>query len=523
MGTFKIFYSWQSDLPGNKTRYFIRECIDEAINLALETEAIEAERDEATFGTTGSPNIVTTLFSKIDECDLFIADVSLCFSDDHKREKRSPNPNVMLELGYAVKTLEWERVICLCNMDYGDQYPFDIAHNRITSFSLEGKSRKEVLSDISRIIFTNIRDLRDQSPRTKKGTAAHIVGTYDFEKQIVLKSLNPVDIGNQESYVLHNEELKDDAARLVVEIQELSNKMLSQGLKKEHDQKLTELPQSAPTAQQTQAELVQALSAFHTNETPVIWKSKKEDKGLIKKWLGVDVSDDFFELGGLKRVAPLINIFNPTYSGLSEEKDKYKKLLNLFHILHQLDVRTNYLKTFDGMCYIPLAIQNISEMQDENIRIVIGVDKGIIVEPEASLIWKEYDGLQGVICRDDDAEDVGLICELFNLKEDGIIHVEKSPYDSSISIPRMPIITPNGFSQPDKTEDDYKQELEEYIASTEGKGYYEFTIETLRPNECKWLCFGLLIKPDNNLISLNYQIHSSHSRGDLNGTLELQT
>ena len=48
MGIFKIFYSWQSDLPGNKTRNLIRRCIDEAIALAEESEAIEAERDEAT-------------------------------------------------------------------------------------------------------------------------------------------------------------------------------------------------------------------------------------------------------------------------------------------------------------------------------------------------------------------------------------------------------------------------------------------------------------------------------------------
>ena len=32
MPTFKIFYSWQSDLPGNKTRNFIRNCIDDAGN-----------------------------------------------------------------------------------------------------------------------------------------------------------------------------------------------------------------------------------------------------------------------------------------------------------------------------------------------------------------------------------------------------------------------------------------------------------------------------------------------------------
>ena len=108
MQTFKIFYSWQSDLPGNKTRNFIRECIDEAIELAQETETIEAERDEATMGTTGSPDIVATLFSKIDNCDLFIADLSFCFTEDLHHNKKSPNPNVMVELGYAVKTLGWE-------------------------------------------------------------------------------------------------------------------------------------------------------------------------------------------------------------------------------------------------------------------------------------------------------------------------------------------------------------------------------------------------------------------------------
>lgn len=69
---FKIFYSWQSDLPTAKTKVFIRECINEAIELAQNTEYIEAERDEATKGVTGAPDIVAALFSKIDECDLFI-------------------------------------------------------------------------------------------------------------------------------------------------------------------------------------------------------------------------------------------------------------------------------------------------------------------------------------------------------------------------------------------------------------------------------------------------------------------
>ena len=75
MPTFKIFYSWQSDLPGSKTRNFIRECIDDAITFAEESEAIEAVRDEATKDTTGSPNIVTTLFSRNRQCHLAICSI----------------------------------------------------------------------------------------------------------------------------------------------------------------------------------------------------------------------------------------------------------------------------------------------------------------------------------------------------------------------------------------------------------------------------------------------------------------
>ena len=58
---FKVFYSWESDLPSSKNRAFIRGCIDKAIELADKAETIEAERDEATKGLTGSPDIVTIL------------------------------------------------------------------------------------------------------------------------------------------------------------------------------------------------------------------------------------------------------------------------------------------------------------------------------------------------------------------------------------------------------------------------------------------------------------------------------
>lgn len=522
MQKFKIFYSWQSDLQGAKTRNFIRECIDKAIDLAQESEAVEAEKDEATAGITGSPNIVTTLFSKIDNCDLFIADLSLCFTGDVNKEKRSPNPNVLLELGYAVKTLGWERVICFCNTDYGKEYPFDIAHNRITSFSLDCKSRKEVKSDIAEIIFINIRDLRKQPPRAKAGMAAHIVGTYDFEGQKVINTLIPIEISKQESYVLHNEELLEEVKELIADIQGFAERI--KGTNDIIDQPQVEETDTQMLSKTQSEDPLEITKLLTSSGVPVVLKDKEEDKKLIKQFIGIDVIDDFFDVGNLKRVAQFSSSFGTVLEGTDDEKAKYEKLDTLSYKLMLLDVRTTYLKTFAGMCFIPLAIQNISSIQDENISVLVNVEIGEIVEPDKKLIHKDYDGLQGFLCRDEEDEmDVGIICELFGLFEDGVIHIEDIPYNPLSYIPKTPILTINGLKQPDKTEEDYKQELEEFIASTDGKGYYEFNIASLRPGECKWLCCGMLIKPFEGKIKVHYQIHSKFSSGDLGDTLQFDT
>ena len=520
MSKFKIFYSWQSDLPGNKTRNFIRDCIDEAIDLAEESEAIEAERDEATKDTTGSPNIVTTLFSKIDDCDLFIADVSLCFTSDTKENKKSPNPNVLLELGYAVRILGWERVICLCNTDFGDAYPFDIAHNRITGYSLEGKKEKEVRNYVRKIIFANIRDLKNAKPRSKAGEATHILGIYDFSEHMVKETLSPINLSQRAGYRLHNEELLEEAKVLFAQIKDLKLPLISPTTSSESD---TSASSESISVSIKNTALDAVSKMFQNIETPAEWKDVQSDAKLISEWLKVDVPEDFFYLGNLRYVTSGYNPLNssPKLMGTDEEKEKYKKLRQLSRILTLLEVRSGYLKTFDNMLFIPVAIQNVSTLQDENISVVLKVETGEVVEPNENLIWSEYEGIQGIICRDDDDDnDVGIICELFCLDEDGVITIEAAPYNPGQYAIRTPILTANGLGYPEKSEKDYALELKEFIATSNGRDYYEFDVSNLRPNECKWLCYGLLIKPVDNAIKITYHIRSAHSTGNLSGTLE---
>jgi hypothetical protein len=135
-----IFYSWQSDLPNATNRSFIEQAIQKAIK-AIKAEDVTVlepclERDTA--GVPGTPDIASTIFRKIDECHVFIGDVSI-INPATTTERKTPNPNVLLELGYAANSLTWENVICVFNTDTGDigDLPFDLRLRRMCTYTVE--------------------------------------------------------------------------------------------------------------------------------------------------------------------------------------------------------------------------------------------------------------------------------------------------------------------------------------------------------------------------------------------------
>jgi hypothetical protein len=154
-----IFFSWQSDLP-NKTN---RNLIENSIKLALKKMnqdspySLITEIDRDTKGVLGSPDIVDSILTKIDKCGLFIADISIINSS--LNGKRTPNPNVLFELGYAVKCLGWDRVICVFNSDFGDvsELPFDLRNRRILTYETSNisETRKKLADIFKQIIDMN--------------------------------------------------------------------------------------------------------------------------------------------------------------------------------------------------------------------------------------------------------------------------------------------------------------------------------------------------------------------------------
>lgn len=132
-----IFFSWQSDtqtLTG-------RNLIERALQSAIATVAADADVDSAyrelavdrdSVGIPGSPPLVDAIFGKIDKATAFLSD--LTYVAERFDGRRMPNPNVLLEHGWALKALSWRRIISVMNAARGhpDDHPlpFDLQHFR---------------------------------------------------------------------------------------------------------------------------------------------------------------------------------------------------------------------------------------------------------------------------------------------------------------------------------------------------------------------------------------------------------
>jgi hypothetical protein len=167
-----VFFSWASDFDKQKSHNdFIINCLkivskrkmiknitvshselennDKIKDYKLSNEG-KIEVQSATYGEKGSPNIKDTIFNRISQCSIYVCDVSiaLCetevkvdpignwpkitFEAKMKRKtngRLSPNPNVLIELGYAMSVLGgWEKIILLFDNDNYkvEELPFDI-------------------------------------------------------------------------------------------------------------------------------------------------------------------------------------------------------------------------------------------------------------------------------------------------------------------------------------------------------------------------------------------------------------
>lgn len=187
---YKVFYSWQSDLPNATNRGFIGDALDKAVKSISDdaSNSFKPVTDSDTRGEPGSPEILATIMKKIDESHAFVCDLSII--SPKRSKKPTPNPNVMLELGYALKSLGADQIILLFNSAYGDikDLPFDIDKRRVTIYTMpeaaperapEKKKLEKILKDALLRIFNKL-DTRVEPAEPKVTQAQRLTLLKDY-------------------------------------------------------------------------------------------------------------------------------------------------------------------------------------------------------------------------------------------------------------------------------------------------------------------------------------------------------
>lgn len=130
-----VFFSWQSDQPARAGRSFIEKALESAAekisrDISIENAVRDLVVDKDTKDEPGSPPIFETILRKIDRAAVFVPD--LTFVGTRGRGEPTPNPNVLIEYGYALKSLTHSQIVGVMNTAHGkpDELPFDLRHHR---------------------------------------------------------------------------------------------------------------------------------------------------------------------------------------------------------------------------------------------------------------------------------------------------------------------------------------------------------------------------------------------------------
>lgn len=187
----KVFYSWQSDLPNRTNRGLIQSALEKAARELRSDESIAVEPvvDRDTLGEPGAPDIASTILRKIDDASVFVCDVSIVSRPESGR--LCPNPNVLLELGYALNSLRSERVILVFNTAFGDinELPFDLRFKRVLPYYMpDTGDSSAVRSSLTAALTTALRSIFKHIEEASRGkeSSAYLASLNQTLTQIIL-------------------------------------------------------------------------------------------------------------------------------------------------------------------------------------------------------------------------------------------------------------------------------------------------------------------------------------------------
>ena len=211
-----IFFSWQSDTRTLTGRNLVERALQRAIAaIAADADIDPADRelavDRDSVDVPGSPPLVETIFGKVDRAAAFLSD--LTYVATRADGRRMPNPNVLLEHGWALKSLSWRRVFSVMNIAHGhpDDHPlpFDLQHFKRPIFydcpdDADDETRRAARDGLARQFAAALRAILDDEVLRAERVPAPPAEPHPHDIELLAQVRRQLPVGLQRFIQQHS-------------------------------------------------------------------------------------------------------------------------------------------------------------------------------------------------------------------------------------------------------------------------------------------------------------------------------
>jgi hypothetical protein len=225
----KVFWSWQSDTPGDIGRHFVRDALRDAIARLKQADGIDdavresLHLDHDIQGETGSPDLARTILKKIPQSEIVVADVTLVGRTDDG--DRLINSNVAIELGYAFHACSDERTVLVFNKHYGtyEELPFDLRHKGgAVVFDLKADASKSEITAEQRLLtdafVRKLTPFVEGPPRIKEALSLKPIIKHRILRRHPMPGGETDDVFEMNIYVENDGQVAVNEFRLALEM-----------------------------------------------------------------------------------------------------------------------------------------------------------------------------------------------------------------------------------------------------------------------------------------------------------------
>lgn len=245
-------------------------------------------------------------------------------------------------------------------------------------------------------------------------------------------------------------------------------------------------------------------------------EEKKEISESAKRLLEVEISQQFFEVGDLKKES--ITAYNPLfkqkpkYIGGESNIKKYEKMEKLIDGLNDLKHISDMFDFINKYYSLPIILQNVGEYYDEKIRVQLQVPKDVEVLSFENIKYPYFTVIDYFIGQD------SLFNNLLRIKSDGRVIEYLQRFNKHFEI-NNPFEAVNDVINRERSNyiEDVKNLFNCKIYENDYK-IIEYEFDELKPNESIAFPTYLFLKCNSN-IDIKYRITSKNIKIEKNGVL----